>query len=372
MKVAIVVDWLVVLAGAEKVMAEIMALYPQAHIFTIIDQLNDRSFLQGRIVKTSILQILPKVGNYYRSLLPLRPAAIALWDFSPYDLVISLSHAVVNGIKTGPKQVHISYIHTPMRYAWDLQEQYLELTHRGKIATWGLRLMLNALRRWDRHTAQRPHALIANSAFIARRIQRCWNRSAEVIHPPIQLDRFKPSHMHQNFYLSVGRLVPYKRMDMLVEAFNATPQRQLILIGDGPQLDQLRSNAGPNISLLGFQPDHVVDSYLQRCKAFIMPAIEDFGIAALEAQASGKPVIALAQGAATETLRGLDHSNPSALFFAEQNAASLIKALDQFEQNEGVIAAQSCRDNAQRFSAPRFRQDFSQIVQRLMTEKTAK
>lgn len=357
MKVAVVFDWLLTIGGAEKVLAEILALYPQADIFAVVDFLKDRAILGGRPVTVSIIQSLPFARTRYRTYLPLMPLAVEQWDFSGYDLILSSSYAVAKGIITGPDQLHLSYIHTPMRYAWELQEQYLRQGHLGRIKGWIARWVLHSLRQWDFLSAQRPDALMANSGFVARRIRHCWRREATVVYPPVDTERFQAlSPVQGTAYLSVSRLVPYKRVDIMVEAFRALPDYTLTIVGDGPDLHRLRASAPPNVRFLGPLPDTEVTRLMQECRAYLLTAIEDFGIAPLEAQAAGKPVIALAKGAAPETMP------ETAVFFAEQTAASLRAAIERFEQAPEAITPEACRANAARFSRQAFAQAFQSAV----------
>jgi Glycosyltransferase len=362
MKVAVVVDWLAVIGGAERVLAEILTLYPQADLFAVVDFLDDRGMLEGRRVTTSFVQTLPFARRGFRSFLPVMPLAVEQWDFSGYDLVLSSSHAVAKGVIAGPDQVHVSYVHSPMRYAWDLQGQYL--LSKG-VRGWPARWLLHRLRLWDQLSAQRPDVLLANSAFVARRIAKCWNRPAAVVHPPVAVERFAPVARSEDFYLAVNRLVPYKRVDLMLAAFAAMPRRRLVVIGDGPEMRRLARMAPANVALLGHQSDDVVRDHLARCRAFVLAAEEDFGIAPLEAQASGKPVIALAKGGAVETLSHHGAGRPTAVFFPLQTPEALVQAVVQFE-NGTPIRPEDCRVNAERFSSTVFRQSLDAVVQQAL------
>ena len=368
MRVAIVFDWLTLIGGAERVLAEMINLYPTADIFAVIDFLEDRRILQGRPVTTSFIQQLPFACRFYRRYLPLMPLAIEQWDFSAYDLVLSSSYAVAKGVLTGPDQRHVAYIHTPMRYAWDLQSQYLGNGKLSRLGRWAARWMLHSLRLWDYLSGQRPDVLIANSGFVAKRIAKYWRRDAETVYPPVDMDRFQVSNHSEDFYLTISRLVPYKRIDLMISAFAAMPQRKLVVIGDGPELARLRASAPTNVVLLGAQPDHVVEDHLSRCRAFILAAVEDFGIAPLEAQAAGKPVIALAKGGALETLRNPMAGSPTAVFFHEQTAASLCQAVEELDRQISLIDPLNCRANAERFAPSRFREALSTAIQRALEQ----
>jgi glycosyltransferase involved in cell wall biosynthesis len=233
-RIAIVHDWLVTYAGAEKVLEQMVACFPDADLFSLVDFLDDRSFLRGKPVTTSFIQRLPKAREKYRSYLPLMPLAIEQLDVSAYDVVISSSHAVAKGILTGPDQVHISYVHSPIRYAWDLQHQYLQqskLTSGPKSAL--ARLILHYIRNWDVRTANSVDGFVANSNFIARRIKKVYQRESQVIFPPVDVEAFSLCTEKEDFYLTASRMVPYKKIDLIVEAFSQMPERKLVVIGEG-------------------------------------------------------------------------------------------------------------------------------------------
>lgn len=367
-RIAIIHDWLVTYAGSERVLEQFLALYPEADLFALVDFVpeSERAFLGGRAVTTSFIQRLPFARKRYRMWLPLMPLAVEQFDFSDYDLVISSSHAVAKGAITGPDQLHISYVHSPMRYAWDLQTQYLrqqglERGLKGWIAKW----LLHKIRIWDQRTANGVNHYIANSRFIARRINKTYRRNAHVIYPPVDVEKFKPCFEKENFYLTASRLVPYKRIDLIVQAFSQMPDRQLVVIGDGPESQKIRSLAGPNITFLGRAADPVMVSYLQRAKAFVFAAEEDFGILPVEAQACGTPVIALAKGGALETVRGHcnDGAEQSGVFFAEQNVESICDAVSRFETLPRPIEASNCRSNAERFGVQAFHDEVKSFIE---------
>lgn len=367
MKVAMVCDWLVTYAGAERVIEQMLNCFPEADIFSLVDFVpqGQRDFLQNKPVTTSFIQNLPKARTHYRSYLPLMPLAVEQLDVSGYDLVISSSHAVAKGILTGPDQVHICYCHSPIRYAWDLQHQYLseaDLT-RG-IKSWIARLILHYIRMWDSRTANGVDAFVANSSFVARRIAKAYARQVQVIHPPVDMSPSSPGAEREDFYLTASRMVPYKKMSLIVEAFTAMPDKRLVVIGDGPDFAKIKAMAGSNVELLGYQPTASLRAHMQRAKAFVFAAEEDFGIIAVEAQSSGTPVIAFGKGGALETISGLDCEQPTGVFFHEQSVASLIEAIASFERESHRISAEACRANAQRFSADLFRQQFRTFVQR--------
>ncbi len=375
MKVAIVHDWMTLKGGGESCVEQLMDIYPQADLFCVVDFLPEaeRGWLQGRSVTTSFIQRLPGSRKHYRSYLALMPIAVEQLDVTGYDLVISTNSAVAKGVITGPDQVHIAYTFSPIRYAWDLQETYL----RESGITRGLknilaRSILHYLRIWDVRTASGVDHFVAISGFIGRRIRKAYGRTSTIIYPPVNLDRFTVAHGRGDFYVTMSRMVPYKRIPLIVEAFRSMPDRHLIVIGDGPDMAAARKLAGPNVTLMGKQPDPVVVDHLQRAKAFIFAAEEDFGIAPLEAQACGTPVIAYAKGAATETIRGLDadeaRGGQTGVFFREQTAEAIVAAVEHLETRLPVITPEACRANAERFSTARFRDEIVRFVDTAMAD----
>ncbi|AOK56086.1 glycosyltransferase family 4 protein [Burkholderia stagnalis] len=364
MKIAIVHDWLVAPGGAEHVLAHMIDCFPQADVHSLVDFLEDRTCLRGRPVRTSFIQKLPFARTRYRSYLPLFPLAIEQFDLSAYDIVLSSSYAVAKGVLCGPDQLHASYVHSPVRYAWDLQHQYLNeagLARGPKSAL--ARVLLHYIRNWDARSANGVDCVAANSRFIARRIRKTYRRDATVIHPPVDVDRLTPRADKEAFFLTASRLVPYKRIDLIVEAFSRTPWRRLVVIGDGPERAKIRALAGPNVTLLGYQPFEVLHDHLQRACAFVFAAEEDFGIAPVEAQACGTPVIAYGKGGVRESVRAWPCARPTGLFYRAQTADALVDALARFDAlPRGTFAAHACRENAERFGAERFRAEFTRFV----------
>lgn len=366
MKVAIVHDWLVTYAGAERALEQILAIYSQADLYSVVDFLpaEDRSMLQGRVPRTSFIQSLPFARRRYRSYLPLMPLAVKRFDLSGYDLVISSSHAVAKGVSTGPGQLHVSYVYTPMRYAWDLREQYLAesgldrgLT--GLLARW----MLERMRAWDAGTARGVDYFAAISHYIARRIETSYGREAAVIYPPVDVSYFTIGEASEEFYLTASRMVPYKKIGAIVEAFARLPDKRLVVIGDGPERDKIARLAPANVTLLGHQPRAVLRDHMQRARGFLFAAEEDFGIVPLEAQACGTPVIAYGKGGALETVRGLEAAEPTGLFFEAQTPEAIADAVRRFEANRSRFAPAACRENALAFAPERFRAEFSAFVE---------
>jgi glycosyltransferase involved in cell wall biosynthesis len=365
MRVAIVHDWLVAPGGAEKVLEQIIECFPDADLFSLVDFLEDRRPLHGKSVTTSFIQRLPFARRRYDAYLPLMPLAVQQFDLAGYDLIITSSHTVAKGVLVGPDQTHISYVHSPMRQAWDQQHQYLReagLTRGPK--SWLMRALLHYLRGWDSHSANGVDRLIANSQFVARRMMKTYRREAAVIPPPVNVDEFELCTQKEEFYLTASRMVPYKRIDLIVETFSATPHRKLIVIGDGPEMAAIRAKAGPNVTILGYQPVGVLKNYLQRARAFVFAAEEDFGIVALEAQACGTPVIAFGKGGSLETVVPVGDAHPTGVYFGRQTVASMLDAIDRFERQHEQITPAACRANAERFSAAVFRRAFMAEVTR--------
>jgi glycosyltransferase involved in cell wall biosynthesis len=359
--VAVVHEWLISRAGSEKVVEQVLAVCPRADVFSLVEFLEPeaRSLLPpGTTAHTSFIQNLPWARRHFRHYLPLMPLAIEQFDLSPYDLVISSNHAVAKGVLTRPHQLHISYVHTPIRYAWDLQHQYLEQAGLASGVKSGLtRLILHYLRLWDLAAAHRVDCFVANSRYVARRIWKTYRRPATVIYPPVAIDRFRWDLPREDFYLTVSRCVPYKRVDLTVAAFNRLGL-PLVVIGDGPALADLQRQARPNITFLRNPPDAVVSDYMERCRGFIFPAEEDFGITVVEAQAAGAPVVAFGQGGCAETVL----PGKTGLLFLRQTTDHLVAAVEQLEQQRDQFVAENLRRHAETFSESRFRQELTQYL----------
>jgi glycosyltransferase involved in cell wall biosynthesis len=360
-RVAVVHDWLVTYGGAERVLEQILKLYPQADLFALYDFIppDRRDFILNKTVTTSFLQRFPFAGKKYRSYLPLMPLAVEQFDMSAYDLVISNSYAVAKGVITGPDQVHISYVQSPMRYAWDLTHQYLRQAGlRSGPKSWFVRWTLHRIRTWDARTANGVDEFIANSHFIARRIWKVYRRKATVINPPVAVDAFGLRTKKDDFYLTASRMVPYKRIDLIVDAFAHMPDKKLVVIGDGPDFRKIAGKTGPNVTLLGYQPFEVLRDHMQRARAFVFAAEEDFGIVPVEAQACGTPVIAFGKGGVLETVV----DGETGMFFDEQLAESVAEAVRTFDRCRRQFDPAKCRENALRFSIEEFRQHFKTFV----------
>ncbi|MCF2649146.1 glycosyltransferase family 4 protein [Niallia circulans] len=364
MKTAIIHDWLVVYNGAEKVLEELLKLYPDADLYSTVEHLEakDRHFIQNKEVKTTFIQKLPFSKKKYRNYLPLMPLAIEQLDLSKYDLIISSSHAIAKGVITGPDQLHISYVYSPIRYAWDLQHQYLKESGLDKgLKSWITRYILHYVRNWDYRTANGVDFFMCVSDFIGRRIWKTYRREAKTVYPPVDVSAFTCREEKEDFYLTASRMVPYKKIDTIVEAFALMPDKKLVVIGDGPDYKKIKAKAGPNVILMGYQPFEVLKDHMQRAKGFIFAAEEDFGIVPLEAQACGTPVIAYGKGGSRETVRGYNESiNPTGFFFYEQNAEAIANAVQKFENIH--IDSIDCRNHSLFFSNERFRKEFKAFI----------
>jgi len=378
MKTAIIHEWLVNYAGSERVLEQIVKLYPEADIFTVCDFLpeEERGFILNKKTTPSFIQKLPFAKNKYRSYLPLMPSALRQFDLSGYDVIISNSHSVAKGVRKTHSQLQVCYCHTPMRYAWDLREQYLKESRlnygiKGMIANY----ILDELRDWDNKTAQQVDHFVTNSHYIKDRIRRAYAKRAEVIYPPVDVNSFPLNENKDKYFLTASRMVPYKKMDLIVEAFklNGLP---LVVIGDGPDLEKVKGKAEKNVEFLGFQKDSALREHLQKARAFIFAAEEDFGILPVEAQACGTPVIAFGSGGVTETvipLAGLEEGTgnlssgsdaaPTGIFYDEQTISSLNKAVRIFQSVEGKFDPAAIRKNAERFGVERFRTEFREFME---------
>nr|WP_228014571.1 glycosyltransferase [Fortiea sp. LEGE XX443] len=363
MKYALVHEWLTPKAtgGSELVVQEILN-HVNADLYALIDfeSSNPESYLYKRQIGTTFLQYLPSARNGVQKYLPLLPLAIEQLDLRQYDVILSSSHAVAKGILTTPDQLHICYCHSPMRYAWDLTFDYLRQSQLGSgLAGWLTKYLLHQLRQWDVLSANRVDYFIANSQHTARRIWRCYRREATVIYPPVNVEAFPLFEEKEDFYLTVSRLVSYKQVTLIVQAFNQL-QLPLVVIGTGSEMEKIRQIANLNIKILGWQPDDVVKKYMAQARAFVYAACEDFGIALVEAQACGTPVIAYGAGGALETVRDVrSHKEQgTGIFFKEQTIAALIEAVEKFEMYQNAFNPEYLRSHATQFSPPIFAQRY--------------
>jgi len=342
----------------------------QADLFSLVDGESHRpgSWLEGRSIRTSFIQRLPWGVSHVQQYLPLLPLAIEQLDVGAYPLVLSSNHLVAKGVITGPEQLHVSYVHTPVRYAWDQMHAYLASSALAQSPVGPLiRWQLHRLRQWDQLSSTRVDVLVANSRFTASRIWRCWRRTAAVIHPPVEVDRFRWNQPRGDAYVSLCRLVPYKRVDLVVEAFNRTGL-PLVVIGDGPERPRLEAMARPNVRFLGRCSGAAAARWLETCRAYVYAGVEDFGIAPLEAMAAGAPVIAYGAGGLLDSVRCLNAGDPrpTGLLFHEQTAASLAAALEQFEAGRWwqQLPADGQRQWAEAFAPERFRARMTGLLER--------
>lgn len=368
LRVAIVHDFLYTYAGAERVLEQIVSLFPHADLFSLFDFLpeNQRHFILNKPVTTSFLQRLPMARKKHRAFLPLMPLAIEQLDVSQYDLVLSSSYMSAKGVITGPNQLHVCYCHSPARYAWDLQHQYLDESKLG-YSPKGLlaRSILHYIRNWDARSATGVDHFVSNSRFIARRIEKLYRRDAAVIYPPVATHDFQLQEEKEDFYVTASRLVPYKRIDLVVEAFNKMPDKRLIVIGGGPDLEKIQAMAGKNVRILGHQPFKRMRRYFQMAKAFVFAAQEDFGIVPVEAMACGTPVIAYGQGGVTETVR----PGQTGVFFKRQDVNAIQDAVREFERST-MWPADRIRSHAMSFDTAHFRANLSSYVKQAWAEHT--
>ena len=374
MKVALVHDWLTGMRGGERVLHSLCELFPNADLFTLLHIPGSVSPTIERLkITPSFLQHVPFVQRTYRNFLPLFPFAIEQFKLSGYDLIISSSHCVAKGITHAPDTCHISYIHTPMRYAWDLYSTYLT-SQKSWFRRMGMRLCMPSLRRWDVASSRRVNYWIANSSHVAERIKRLYDKDSHVVYPPVDIEQVTPSRDHDDFYLMVSALVPYKRVDLAIQTFTEL-KKPLVIIGSGPEDTSLRGMAGPTIRFLGWQPDNVVQTHYQRCRALVLPGLEDFGIVPVEAMAAGKAVIAYQAGGVMETVVPLtegtqDQRQPTGILFPGQSISSLSRAIGTFEANELVFDPDAIGKHAQRFNTAVFRTRINALVYQWYNEFT--
>ncbi|HCP08486.1 MAG TPA: glycosyltransferase family 4 protein [Candidatus Moranbacteria bacterium] len=350
MKIALVHDYLVQVGGAEKVLECFTELFPHAPIFTLVyDKELMHGVFEGKNIKTSFIQKLPFSKSRHRIFPPLMPMAIEQFDFSDYDVVLSDSNSFAKGIVTGPETLHICYMHTPMRYAWDDCQKYTSDFSFPDIIKKFVPLAMNYIRLWDRISADRIDKIIANSNFVARRIKKYYHKENVVIHPPVNVQNFYVSEKQEDYFLIVGRMMAYKKNDIAIKAFNKLGL-PLKVIGRGPELKKLKKIAGPNIEFLGRVPDEELAMHYSKCRAFIFPQEEDFGIVAIEAMASGRPVIAFRGGDIPEHIE----EGKTGIFIEKQTADDIMEAIRKFENmkfDPHYIRAQSLKFDREIFKA---------------------
>ncbi|MGY3795220.1 glycosyltransferase [uncultured Aquimarina sp.] len=378
MKVAIVHEWITVIAGSESCFKVFTEIYPDADIFVLVSDENSvkKLGINPDRVTNSFIQKLPKAKTKWKNYLPLFPYAVEQFDLSEYDLIISSSHAVAKGVITNANQTHICYIYSPIRYAWDLYHQYLKEANLTKgIKAFFAKSVLHYIRRWDLGTANRVDAFIPISKYIEKRVWRTYRRqSYKVIYPPVNVDEFKLKKEKEDFYLTASRIVPYKKIDLIVEAFAKIPEKKLVVIGDGPEFKKVKEKAGDNVSILGYQEFEVLKDHMQRAKAFIFAAEEDFGIIPVEAQACGTPVLAFGKGGSLETIKGkfIDQeltSEDTGVYFKSQTVDSVVDALNFLEENYDVFDPINIRDFALKFDKTLFRKNIEETFNQIIKER---
>lgn len=365
MKTAIVHDWFVSYAGSERVVESLTNVWKDADVFVLFNLLNEadqKIVVKNKIPHTSFLNKYKSIKKHHRKFLPLFPYAIEQFDLSEYDLIISSSHAVAKGVLTNSNQLHICYCHTPIRYAWDLMHQYLREANlttglKGIIA----KSILHYIRFWDSASANRPDYFIANSNYIAKRIYKIYKRESSVIYPPVDTEKYTCEINKDNYYLTASRFVPYKRIDLIAEAFSKMPDKKLLIIGDGPEEAKIKSKSGGNIEFLGYKSGEELVKYMQKATAFVFAAEEDFGIMIVEALSCGTPVIAFGKGGASETVS--DEEN--GILYTEQNADSIIEAVKRFESKSGYFNPNTVSSSAKKFD----RKIFEEKIQRFVEDK---
>jgi len=367
LKTAIVHDWFAGYAGSERCVQSFTNLYPDADVFVLFNFLKDEEqkiVVKNKKPQTSFIQNLPFARRNHRNYLPLFPYAIEQFDLSDYDLIISSSHAVAKGVLTNQNQLHICYCHTPIRYAWDLTHQYLKESNltsgiKGIIAKW----VLHYIRMWDISTANRPDFFIANSEYISKRIRKIYNRESIVINPPVDLINFEFSAKKDDFYLTASRFVPYKRIDIIAEAFSKMPDKRLVIVGSGPDEDKIKRKSGSNIEFTGYLDGEKYKDYMKRAKGFVFAAEEDFGIVVIEALASGTPVIALNKGGTAETIK----DGINGIHFSEQSADQIMEAVQKFEKTISEFDSIKIAKDVNQYD----RKIFEEKIKKFIAEKAA-
>lgn len=356
MKTAIIHEWFVNYTGSERVVESFTNIWNEADVYALVEFLNDQErkiILKGKKANTTFIQQLPYARKKHRYYLPLFPAAIERFNLSDYELIVSSAHAVAKGVKTKKDQLHICYCHSPMRYAWDQSEQYLK-----GIKGFFAKSFMNYLRQWDVKSSENVNFFIANSNHIAEKIKRIYKRNSTVIYPPVDVDKFDVSENRDEYYVTASRLVPYKKVDLIVRAFNQMPDKKLLIIGSGPEKEKIKMLAGANVEFLGYQPTEQLKEYLKKAKAFVFAAEEDFGIIVVEAMACGTPVIAFNKGGTAESVV----NGKTGIHFNEQNPDSIKEAIKEFEKRIDYFDVQFIRKHAEKFNRKNFEENIVKFV----------
>lgn len=364
-KIAIIHDWLTEPGGAEVVLENLLSIYENADLFVVCDFLSTdkRQFLNGRTIHSTFIQNLPFARRLYRQYLILMPLAIEQLDLSSYDIILSSSYAVAKGVITGPDQLHVCYMHSPMRYVWHLKEEYLRQSGLGRgIRGWVARALLHKLKAWDAMTTMAADVVVANSRYIGRAIKKFYGKESVVVYPPVDVHDLPVQMGRGDYFVTASRMVPYKRMDLIVKAFAAMPDRKLLIVGVGPEEQKLfrLAKGCQNITFTGYLSRTELLGVLSGARAFVFAAMEDFGIAPVEAQACGVPVIAFGRGGARETII----HRKTGILFEEQTEDAIIEAVKEFEALREPISADNCRANASRFTSARFRSEMLNLIER--------
>ncbi len=365
MRVALVHDYLVEYGGAERVLSALTEIFPYAPIYTLVyDEKLTKGAFADKKIHTSFLQKIPGARSHHRLFPVLMPIAVEQFDFSRFDLVFSDSGSYAKGIITPPNVLHICYCHTPMRYAWDDSQKYIkEFKGYSSLIKKFIPFLMNYIRLWDKVSADRPDYFIANSHFVSARIKKYYHRDSEVIHPPVEISQLPATSCQpsaKDYFLMVGRLLPYKRFDMAIEAFNRL-KLPLKIVGEGPEIKRLKKRANSNIEFLGWLPDAKLTDYYSRARAFIFPQEEDFGIVPLEAMAAGTPVIAFKAGGALETVE----ENKTGIFFGEESIESLIKAIENFQKREKEFDPIAIHERALKFNKEIFQEKIEKFIKKV-------
>ena len=380
MKVALINDWLTGMRGGEKVLEVFCELFPHAHLYTLLHNEGSASgTIENMDIRTSFIQHLPLAETKYRYFLPVFPNAIERFDLRGYDVVLSSSHCVAKGVMTGTDTLHVCYCFTPMRYIWDMYDQYFTGERSGGMTRLAASFVRNYLRKWDVKSSRRVNRFVAISKYVAERIKKHYNREPDIIFPPVDCSYFKPSSSSEDFYLIVSPLAPNKRVDIGINAFNKLGL-PLKIIGSGQEESRLRGIANRNIELMGWQPDETVRDHYAACKALIFPGIDDFGIVPLEAQASGKPVIAYGGGGALETIIPINNNRPredskdgqpqkaTGVFFYEHTPDALAEAVSYFEDIRDIFDRHEIRKNAESFDRTIFKDKIRNYIEQKYSE----